>query len=56
MDSSNASNIKVLQVGQHRNILKELGMSANDYNWVGSMYGVSVQTSRSLGNLVLKIL
>jgi hypothetical protein len=40
MDYTNASNVKVLQVGQPRNILKELGMTANQYNWVGSIYGV----------------
>ena len=46
MDASNTANIKVLQVGQLRNILKELGMSANGYNWVASIYGVGIQTKR----------
>jgi hypothetical protein len=45
LDATNASNVKVLQVGQHRNILKELGMSADAYNWVGSIYGVCIPAS-----------
>lgn len=40
MDNTNASLIKVLQVGQPSNILNELGMSRNEYNWVASIYGV----------------
>jgi hypothetical protein len=40
IDVNNATNVKVLHVGQPSNILKELKMSANDYNWVGSIYGV----------------
>jgi hypothetical protein len=47
MDSSNTSNVKVLQVGQHRNNLKELGMSADAYNWVGSIYGVRIQSNQT---------
>jgi hypothetical protein len=46
MDASNTANIKVLQDGQSRNILKELSMSASGYNWVASIYGVGNQTSR----------
>jgi hypothetical protein len=33
--------VKVLQVGQPRNILKELDMTADEYNWVQSIYFVS---------------
>lgn len=39
---SNASTVKVLQVGEASNILTELRMSLNDYNWVSSIYGVSL--------------
>ncbi|KAL5392345.1 hypothetical protein DPSP01_000857 [Paraphaeosphaeria sporulosa] len=41
IDVNNAANIKVLHVGQPSNILQELKMSSNDYNWVASIYGVS---------------
>lgn len=40
MDNTNASYIKVLHIGQPSNILKELKMTANEYNWVASIYGV----------------
>lgn len=42
IDYSNAANIKVLQVGESRNILKELHMTANEYNWVATIYFVSL--------------
>ncbi|KAL1645192.1 hypothetical protein SLS58_003899 [Diplodia intermedia] len=34
IDYMNAANVKVLQVGQPSNILNELSMTANQYNWV----------------------
>lgn len=40
IDYTNASNVKVLQVGQSRNILKELNMTDDQYNWVQSIYFV----------------
>lgn len=43
IDYSNASNIKVLQVGESRNILKELDMTADQYNWVQSIYFVRLR-------------
>lgn len=42
IDYQNAANVKVLQVGQPRNIMSELKMSSNDYNWVQSIYFVSI--------------
>lgn len=41
IDYLNASVVKVLQFGQDRNILTELNMSSNEYNWVQSIYFVS---------------
>jgi hypothetical protein len=41
IDYLNASVVKVLQVGQDRNILTELSMTSNEYNWVQSIYFVS---------------
>ena len=41
IDYTNAANVKVMQVGQPRNILKELHMTADEYNWVQSIYFVS---------------
>jgi hypothetical protein len=41
VDYMNAANVKVLQVGEPRNILKELNMTPDEYNWVQSIYFVS---------------
>jgi hypothetical protein len=41
IDYMNAATVKVLQVGQPRNILKELDMTTDEYNWVQSIYFVS---------------
>lgn len=45
IDSNNVSSIKVLQEGQPSNILTELNMSANQYNWVSSVYTVCLALS-----------
>jgi hypothetical protein len=34
IDYLNASVVKVLQVGEDRNVMKELNMTSNEYNWV----------------------
>jgi hypothetical protein len=41
VDYINAATVKVLQVKQPRNILIELDMTADEYNWVQSIYFVS---------------
>lgn len=41
IDLSNAANVKVLQVGEPRNVLVQLHMTADDYNWVQTFYYVS---------------
>jgi hypothetical protein len=43
IDYLNASVVKVLQVGQDRTVLKELNMTSNEYNWVQSIYFVSLE-------------
>lgn len=40
IDYQNAALAKVLQVGQPRNIMTELKMTAEEYNWVQSIYFV----------------
>jgi hypothetical protein len=40
IDYLNASVVKVLQVGEDRNILTELNMTSDEYNWVQSIYFV----------------
>lgn len=46
VDYINAAVVKVLQVGEKRNILKELNMTADEYNWVQSIYFVRSGNSR----------
>lgn len=40
IDFTNAASVKVLQVGEPSNILTELRMSTNDYNWTQTIYYV----------------
>lgn len=40
VDFMNAAAVKVLQVGEDRNVLNELNMSTSEYNWVQSIYFV----------------
>ncbi|GME29232.1 Major facilitator superfamily [Neofusicoccum parvum] len=54
IDYMNAANVKVLQVGQPSNVLKELNMTANQYNWVQSIYFISYIVFEVPSNLVMK--
>ncbi|EXJ79705.1 hypothetical protein A1O3_07988 [Capronia epimyces CBS 606.96] len=54
IDYINAATVKVLQVGQPRNILKELNMTADEYNWVQSIYFISYIVFEVPSNLLLK--
>jgi hypothetical protein len=40
VDYTNAAAVKVLAVGSQTNILKQLGMTSDEYNWVQSIYFV----------------
>ena len=42
IDFTNAASVKVLQVGLPSNIMKELKMSTNDYNWTQTIYYVRI--------------
>ncbi|KAJ3529929.1 hypothetical protein NM208_g9548 [Fusarium decemcellulare] len=54
IDNANASLVKVLQVGKPSNIITELGMTLNSYNWVGSIYGISYIIFELPSNMVQK--
>ncbi|KAJ3949604.1 uncharacterized protein N0V96_000727 [Colletotrichum fioriniae] len=55
IDQTNAANVRVLQAGESRNIMQELDMTSDQYNWVGSIYGVSdYRSSRSNRGIVMK--
>ena len=42
IDYTNAAAVKVLQVGKPTNIMTQLKLTADEYNWVQSIYFVSV--------------
>lgn len=46
IDAANLSNARIMDEGTDRNILAELHMSSNQYNWVTTAYTVSVQKSK----------
>ncbi|KAK8218782.1 MFS transporter [Phyllosticta capitalensis] len=54
VDYLNAANVKVLQVGQSRNVLNELHMNADQYNWVQSLYFIGNILFEVPCNLLLK--
>lgn len=47
VDYTNAASIKVLQVGQPSNVLTELGMTADQYNWIQTVYFVRLVSSHN---------
>ncbi|KAL4791100.1 major facilitator superfamily domain-containing protein [Aspergillus venezuelensis] len=51
---SNAASVKVLQVGESSNILAELSMSTNDYNWAQTIYYIGLILFEIPSNLALK--
>ncbi|KPI36925.1 uncharacterized protein AB675_5986 [Cyphellophora attinorum] len=48
IDYMNAAVVKVLQVGQPRNILKELNMTADEYNWFSPSTSSRISSSKFL--------
>jgi hypothetical protein len=41
LDSSNVTNARIMNTGTGQNILKQLGMSSNEFNFVSTIYYVS---------------
>ncbi|KNG87187.1 hypothetical protein ANOM_003763 [Aspergillus nomiae NRRL 13137] len=54
IDYTNAASVKVLQVGEDRNVLNELKMTSDEYNWVQSIYFISYIVFEVPSNLLLK--
>ncbi|KAK5130038.1 hypothetical protein LTR08_002512 [Meristemomyces frigidus] len=54
IDYQNAASVKVLQVGESRNVLTELSMTPDEYNWVQSVYFISYIIFEIPSNLLLK--
>jgi MFS family permease len=54
IDVNNAASVKVLSPGQPTNIMVQLNMSADEYNWVQSIYYISYIIFELPSNLLLK--
>ncbi|KAH8647918.1 MFS transporter [Xylariales sp. PMI_506] len=54
IDFANAASIKVLQTGLPSNVLTELHMSTDDYNWTQTVYYIGLVIFEVPSNLVLK--
>nr|OQO22109.1 hypothetical protein B0A51_12558 [Rachicladosporium sp. CCFEE 5018] len=54
IDYQNAANVKVLQVGQPSDVLRELNITPNAYNWVQSNYFIAYIIFEVPSNLLLK--
>ncbi|RMD44888.1 hypothetical protein DV735_g359, partial [Chaetothyriales sp. CBS 134920] len=54
VDYTNAATVKVLQVGESRNILKELNVTSDQYAWGQSIYFISYIVFEVPSNLLLK--
>ncbi|KAI1618115.1 retrograde regulation protein 2 [Exophiala viscosa] len=54
IDVNNAASVKVLAVGKPTNILKQLSMTSDEYNWVQSIYYISYIIFELPSNLFLK--
>jgi hypothetical protein len=48
IDSANVSNARIMNTGTHQNILKQLGMSSNEFNFVSTIYYVSISISMKI--------
>ncbi|EXJ77436.1 hypothetical protein A1O3_09662 [Capronia epimyces CBS 606.96] len=56
IDANNAAAVKVLQVGEPRNILKQLHMTSNEYNWVQTVFFIAYVVFEAPSNLLLKVM
>ncbi|KAL5342659.1 major facilitator superfamily domain-containing protein [Aspergillus crustosus] len=54
IDYTNAAAVKVLQVGDERNVLNELSMTTDEYNWVQSIYFIAYIVFEVPSNMLLK--
>jgi hypothetical protein len=54
IDYSNASNARIMNGGTSQNILEQLHMSSNDFNWVSTIYFLPYIIAEAPSNLVIK--
>jgi len=49
IDADNVSNARIMNKGTKGNIMTQLGMTSNEYNWVATIYYVSPPPKSYLG-------
>ncbi|RAL61057.1 hypothetical protein DID88_010398 [Monilinia fructigena] len=54
IDASNVSNVRIMNTGTDQNILKELGMSSNEFNFVSTIYYMPYIIAEAPSNLFVK--
>ncbi|PMD55218.1 MFS general substrate transporter [Hyaloscypha bicolor E] len=54
IDSTNVSNARIMNTGSPRNILKQLGMSSNEFNFVSTIYYIPYIIAEAPSNLFIK--
>ncbi|KUJ07574.1 pantothenate transporter [Mollisia scopiformis] len=54
VDYSNVSNAKIMNSGTHQNILKQLDMTANEFNFVSTIYYIPYIIAEAPSNLFVK--
>ncbi|KAE9367761.1 pantothenate transporter [Stipitochalara longipes BDJ] len=53
IDSTNVTNARIMNTGTHRNILAQLGMSSNEFNFVSTIYYIPYIIAEAPSNLII---
>lgn len=54
IDADNVSNARTMNKGSHTNIMAQLGMTSNEYNWVTTLYYIPYIVAEAPSNLLIK--
>ncbi|KAJ4401495.1 hypothetical protein N0V91_007929 [Didymella pomorum] len=54
IDADNVSNARIMNKGTSGNIMTELGMTSNEYNWVATIYYIPYIVAEAPSNLLIK--
>ncbi|RMJ01441.1 hypothetical protein CDV36_015817 [Fusarium kuroshium] len=54
VDANNAANARIMNKGTDRNIMTQLNMTADDYNWVSTIYNIPFMLFEIPTNMIVK--
>ncbi|KAL2669757.1 hypothetical protein Neosp_015202 [[Neocosmospora] mangrovei] len=54
VDANNAANARIMNKGTDRNIMTQLNMTADDYNWVSTVYNIPFMLFEIPTNMIVK--